>query len=282
MSPRDERSRGENHEYIDLHGQHPYEMDFSLDQSAENPFWYPDDATSTDTAWRYMDLAKFISILQRGSLWFSHHSKFKDPYDGRYSEITAEEIRSDYDELGLETPDSIDEEGTLGYDNYVSCWNIKEEQSAALWNMYFEGDVGVAIKTTIGNLKSSVVSEDDLDHDFNFMSGKVKYCSMENEPRGYYGPIFSKRPMFDFENEYRMVFTASHSQHEGRSEDQSTLSSNGIPVPVDVELLIDEVYISPRSGGYVESVVENLRDESEFDFDIRQSSLFTHPQDAGE
>lgn len=282
MSPRDERSRGENHEYIDLHGQHPYEMDFSLDQSAENPFWHPDDATSTDTAWRYMDLAKFISILQRGSLWFSHHSTFKDPYDGRYSEITAEEIRSDYDELGLETPASIDEEATLGYDNYVSCWNIKEEQSAALWNMYFEGDVGVAIKTTIGDLKSSVVSEDDLDHDFNFMSGMVDYSSMENEPRGYYGPIFSKRPMFDFENEYRMVFTASHSQHEEQTENQSTLSSNGIPVPVDVELLIDEVYISPLSGGYVESVVEKLRDESEYNFDIRQSSLFTHPQDAVE
>jgi hypothetical protein len=282
MAPRDSRSRAENHEYIDQHGQHPYEMDFDMEPPADNPFWFPDNPPSTATAWRYMDLAKFISILQTNSLWFSHHSNFEDPYDGRYSEVTVDQIRSDYDELGLDTPDSIDEDSTLDYDNYVSCWNIKEEQSVALWDMYFDGEVGVVIKTTVNALVNSVASEDDLSHSFNFMSGKVEYCSVENEPRGYYGPIFSKRPIFDFENEYRMVFTASRSQSEDTLEDRSTSSSKGIPVPVDVEALVDEVYVSPKAGGYVRSVIENLADDYELDIDIRQSSLFTHPHDSDE
>jgi len=272
MMPSEDRTNPENHEYINRQKQSIHEFDMNTDPPDESPFWYPDEGDLTDTAWRYMDLAKFISILQTGSLWFSHHSNFEDPYDGRYSEITAEEIRSDYDELGLDISDTADGDRTFGTENYVSCWNIKEEQSVALWKMYFEGDVGVAIKTTKEDLISSVPPELGLAHKFSLVSGEVVYRKVDDEPRGYYGPIFSKRPIFDFENEFRMVYSTFNSQ----------LSNNGISVPVNVESLIDEVYVHPMSGSYVKGIVEDLGDKYDFDFDVKKSSLFTHPHDEDE
>lgn len=282
MAPSGDRIRPENHSYIDQHPQNPSEIDFESDQLDADPFWFPDDANSTDTAWRYMGLAKFISILQTDSLWFSHHSKFEDPYDGIYSDSTNEAIISDYNELGLDIPHTNDENRTFGFENYVSCWNVKEEQSAALWEIYPDGKTGIAIKTTIEDLKNATETEINLPYEFNFMSGKVVYRSINDESRGHYGPVFTKRPMFDFENEYRMVFTASESQHAELSEDYTELPSKGIPVSTNLELLIDEVYVSPRSSNYVKTVVKNLRDDFGFGFDVKQSSLFTHPHSDNE
>lgn len=277
MVPPGDRTRPENHPYIDLHEQHPHERDVKLDSSAENPFWYPpDDVDSTDTVWRYMDLAKFISILQTRSVWFSHHSNFDDPYEGRYSEFTAENIRSEYDELGLSIPDSLSEDSTIGYENYVSCWNLNNDQSVALWNMYIDGENGVAIKSTIGDLESSVGTPVDSPYDYNYISGKVVYRSEEKEPRGFYAPIFTKRPIYSFETEYRMIFTSTESQYVGSDENHSKLPTNGVSVSVDIEELIDDVYISPSAGGYVKNVVENLTEN--FDFNVQKSSLFSNPQ----
>ena len=284
MTGHDRSPTPEDEEYIDRHEKHPYEYDFDTNPPTDDPYWYPEKPNSSDTVWRYMDLAKFISILQNDALWFSHHSNFDDPYDGKYSEKTIEKIKEDYGELGLDPPSSIDEDSDLSYYNYVSCWNIKDEQSVGLWNMYFKGEIGVAIKTSIEKLEDAV-SEPNVDfRGYSTMSGKVDYCSVDDEPRGYYGPIFSKRPIFDFENEFRIVFSTLSSQDGNETDDESSLSTKGIPVSVDVDTLIDEVYVSPEAGGYVKQVLEDLKDcsEIEFNFTITQSALFSHPQTESE
>ncbi len=37
--------------------------------------------------WRYMDLAKFISIMSNKSLYFTSFSKFDDPYECYLPEV---------------------------------------------------------------------------------------------------------------------------------------------------------------------------------------------------
>lgn len=265
--------------YIDMHDPHPSEVRDEMEDALRDGTrgWYPEDAEDDTSIWRYMDLGKFLSLIQTTQLWFSHTSKFDDPYEGRYSKEVAEEIQQE--KLGIE---ETSEEDTGFFieddaDDYVTCWNRKENQSVALWELYNEGNNGVAIKTTVGGLKRSIVElpEDEIDHQMEF--GKVKYHVTGEEPRGYYAPIFTKRDIFEFEKEYRAVLTVFDSLDDVDIEDVKFVPDVGISLEVELNDLINEVYISPGASSYLVDVVERLQSDYGLDFSIEKSTVFDHP-----
>lgn len=264
--------------YIDMHEPHPSEVRDEMEDALRDGTsgWYPEDEEDDTPIWRYMDLGKFLSLIQTTQLWFSHTSKFDDPYEGRYSKEAAEEIQRE--KLGIE---ELSEEDTGFFmeddaDDYVSCWNRKENQSVALWELYNEGNDGVAIKTTVDKLKRSVgLPEDEIDHQMEF--GKVKYHVTGDEPRGYYAPIFTKRDIFEFEKEYRAVLTVFDPLGDVDIEGVKIVPDVGIGLEVDLNTLINEVHISPGASSYVVDVVERLQRDYGPDFSIEKSTVFDHP-----
>ena len=265
--------------YIDMDDPHPTEVRDEMEETLRDGTkgWYPEDAEDDTSIWRYMDLGKFLSLIQTSQLWFPHTSKFDDPYEGRYSKEVAEEFQRE--KWGIEEPSAEDTEYFIedDADDYVSCWNRKESQSAALWELYNNGSNGVAIKTTVGELKRSIVVEPIDDLDFEIQFGKVKYHVTGDEPWGYYAPIFSKRDIFEFEKEYRAVLTV-FGTHDGVDIDGVKIMPGvGIGLGVDLNMLINEVYISPGAGSYLEDVIERLRSDYEPDFSIEKSTVFDHP-----
>lgn len=265
--------------YIDMHDPNPSEVRDEMEDTLRDGTrgWYPEDVEEDTTIWRYMDLGKFLSLIQTSKLWFSHTSKFDDPYEGRYSKEVAEEIQRD--KWGIENPSEEDSEFFIedDADDYVSCWNRKGSQSVALWELYNKGSNGVAIKTTVGELKSAIVGlpEDEIDYQIEF--GKVKYHVAGDEPRGYYAPIFTKRDIFEFEKEYRAVLTVFDSLDRVDIEDMKIVPDAGIGLRVELNTLINEVYISPGASSYLEDVIERLRGDYEPDFLIEKSTVFDHP-----
>jgi hypothetical protein len=265
--------------YIDVNDPHPFEVRDNIEDTLRDGTigWYPEDAEDDTPIWRYMDLGKFLSLIQTSQLWFSHTSKFDDPYEGRYSKEVAEDIQRE--KWGIEGPS----EGDTGFfiednaDDYVSCWNRKESQSVALWELYNEGSNGVAVKSTVEGLKSSLVElpEDEIEYQIEF--GKVKYHVAGGEPRGYYAPIFTKRDIFEFEKEYRAVMTVFNSLDSVDIEGVKIVPEAGIGLKVDLNTLIDEVYISPGAGSYLEDVIERLQTDYGPDFSIEKSTVFDHP-----
>lgn len=265
--------------YIDTHDPNPAEVRDEIEETLRDGTrgWYPEEAENDTAIWRYMDLGKFLSLIQTSQLWFSHTSKFDDPYEGRYSKEAAEDIQRE--KLGIEEPSEED----TGFfmeddaDDYVSCWNRKENQSVGLWELYNEGNNGVAIKTTVGELKRSVdvLPEDEIDHQMEF--GKVKYHVTGDEPQGYYAPIFTKRDIFEFEKEYRAVLTVFDSPDDVDIEGAKIVPEVGIGLEVDPNTLINGVYISPSASSYLVDVVERLRSDYGPDFSIEKSTVFDHP-----
>ena len=266
-------------EYIDRGDPHAYEVRDELEDDLRDGTseWYPTDADGSTTIWRYMDLGKFVSLIQSNQLWFSHRSNFEDPYEGRYSKEVAEEIQRE--KWNIEEPN--DEDSAYFIDNdlddYVSCWNMKESQSAALWKMYVEGDNGVAIKSTVDQLGEAInwFSDSEFDQDIEF--GKVEYHVTGEEPRGRYAPIFTKRDIFDFEQEYRVVLTSYESLNDVEIDGVKIIDGVGIGVNIDLDHLIDDVYISPSAGGYLRDVVERLQSDYGPDYSIEQSTVYDHP-----
>jgi len=262
-----------------MHEPNPGEVRDDLEQDFRERAteWYPSEADSDTVIWRYMDLGKFISLIQNDQIWFANKSMFDDPYEGRYSKSAVENMlreRWNFDSIS---------EGDLeffvenGYDPYVSCWNMKETQSVALWKLYTEGNDGVAIKSTVGALKEAITwfSEEELSCQIE--SGKVKYHITGDEPAGYYAPIFTKRDIYEFESEYRIVLTPSQSLEGVDIQGTKIKPGIGIGVEIDTDELVDEVYISPSASGYMKEVVENLRAEFGPDYSIERSTINDHP-----
>jgi len=94
--------------------------------------------------WRYLDLARFLDILDSSTLCFSRIDKFEDTYEG-YVPVNGNYL-SRFSHV-------------LDYVNkfqYANCWHINESESAALWKLYSDSNNSVAIQSTVGRLKNSL------------------------------------------------------------------------------------------------------------------------------
>ena len=47
--------------------------------------------------WRFIDFSKFVSMLINNSLYFSGLKNMKDRFEGRYSNITLEKMKKDFE-----------------------------------------------------------------------------------------------------------------------------------------------------------------------------------------
>lgn len=264
--------------YIDVHAPNPSEVrDEMHDNRREGTKgWYPVKPDDDTPIWRYMGLGKFASLIQTSQLWFSHTSKFDDPYEGRYSKQAAEEVIRERwgGEFSEEDTEYFMERDA---DDYASCWNIKHNQSVALWKLYIEGNNGVAIKSTVGELRRAVdrLSDQQIEHRMEF--GKVNYHITGDEPMGYYAPVFTKREIFEFESEYRAVLTVFQSLEDVEIDGVKIKPNVGIGMKIDLDTLINEIYISPGASGYLREVVECLLKDHEQEFPIEKSTVFDHP-----
>ena len=248
------------------------------------PYEIPPDNSSL---WRYMDLAKFVSLLRDRSIYFAradhlgdswegakgaqsnkttwdtHYLHFfqeaiRNPPEGYVCEKSEEEIDAEAKRLlvQLEAGGSIDLRTT-----YVSCWHENETESEALWRLYCPPPTaGIAIRTTFADLKQ--VFGDDL----SISIGRVKYVDFRTQFAGVNDAIFRKRKSLQHEQEVRAVIRE-------RLVDERT----GLSLRVDLPALIKEIVVSPFSPAWLESIVSDLLLRYDVPVSIRTSELLSQP-----
>lgn len=124
--------------------------------------------------WRYMDLAKFLSLLDESSLYFTRIDHFNDSYEGALGVATNEDAwikmemqrRAPFVNL-KEFDDGSNDEEKAKYEfdryrrtirkwrlnNYISCWHQSDVESEAMWQLYSrDTQQGIAIQTTFERL----------------------------------------------------------------------------------------------------------------------------------
>ncbi|MEK8082284.1 DUF2971 domain-containing protein [Pseudomonas sp. XK-1] len=129
----------------------------------------------------------------------------------------------------------------------VNCWHYNLSESEAMWKLYSENGKGLAIKTSIASLKSSIES---IEQDLLVHIGRVKYLDFYDEnitPKdcvtdGHLSPLL-KRASFSHENEIRL-FTVPDIEYESLHEFEPTAKS----VKISTNKLIEQIYISPYAG----------------------------------
>src|SRR5262249_35734789 len=95
---------------------------------------------------------------------------------------------------------------------FISCWNLSDEESAALWGLYVPPSGGVAIRSSYRRLTECFGPLDPQPTDGDGVQliyiGRVAYMNYETTwmPEGNaFWPYLHKRHSFSFENEIRAL-----------------------------------------------------------------------------
>jgi len=301
--------------------------------------------------WRYMDLTKFLSMIQTSSLYFARPDTFDDPFEcaigsksmeerynlgmvypilcssakrkgidlpeniiewakERFSRQIVQKVNEEYNKLEeckkqevnlsefvnnileketqnfLEQlfPELLEEIKEKGVDNeilenvkkigktvkdqlgvkigdvFISCWYASDYESEAMWELYSTNCQGIAIQTTYQQLEDSFVGNP------NIIIGEVQYIDFSKRYADLRCPYWFKRKAFEHEKEVRAVYE-SHEDNDRK----------GINIKVDLDKLIENIYVSPLAEDYYVAVVNDITKKYEIHKNIKYSSLKDEP-----
>lgn len=216
----------------------------------------------SSTLWRYLDLEKLESMLEKNCLYFAAAKQFADRFEGSIShphiahrkKSQARMFGSDLDLIRRTEESTSKAFQELTRLAKVSCWHKNEGESAAMWELYLREGKGVAIKSTVGRLLDSL-GEYRVEQMFEpetVWLGSVKYINFDedNMKSGMLARFFYKRESFAHENELRAIISLRLAEEYGVS-----VPEDGILVPVDLKTLIEEIRVAPElDDSFVEEV----------------------------
>jgi hypothetical protein len=209
--------------------------------------------------WKYLDLSKFLDLLMSQKLFMSRSDKFEDQYEGTFSEPTYEEIKR----LSVNNPEFIQFYKSHREKVAISSWHINEYESFAMWQIFTQNSEGLAIQSTIGRLKKALVPENKFEQfigEVNYIDYKKEYIPFDD----MFFPFLFKRKSFQYEREVRVISDISSS---------NIIINDGLKIDVDINQLIEKIYIHPKSENWYKNLVIELVSKLDFDFTIEKSDL---------
>ncbi len=192
--------------------------------------------------WRYMDFQKFQYLIQQSNLYSARIDRFTQQEELSVTEKDAYNYRLSYEELL-----SVCERDNKRY--FVNCWSIADKDESFMWDKFVQGD-GIAIKTTIGSLIRSDMS------DKNIYISPVQYLDYSQDSvlslpeLNAFWIVVSKPDRFKEEHELRLFY------HE------DSLNVDHIDIPVCLKTLVQEVRISPYRNDGFSNMVQSILDKA--------------------
>lgn len=236
--------------------------------------------------WRYVDFPKFVSLLDSRKLFFTRADKFEDKFEGArgfnfhkeaiYSSLkpdlklkaicglrknginnpTEDEIEF---EIKKETNLLLESQQRKREEYFVSCWHANDMESEAMWKLYISAkNQGVAIQTTMERLCYSI-------NDSKFEIGEINYISFQEPLDVDCTPVWYKRLAFQHEREVRAIIN------------EPGASSVGKAIDVDIDMLIEKVYVSPSAPTWFANLVEGIIIKYGLKKKVKHSTLDEEP-----
>ncbi|WP_261385004.1 DUF2971 domain-containing protein [Haloarcula hispanica] len=265
----------------------------------ERKFWSPTIPSDDTPIWRYRDLAQFLSILEKESLWFNRADLFSDSFEGSYSKANVETRQFRYEQSQI--PERVIETISttakkFRKTTYLNCWHANTHESAAMWDLYLPADKGIAIKSTVGRFREAINKEDnnakiEEDTDDEKMGefdkilkiGNVNYIDYSSQlipENNTYAPVYHKRKSYEHEREFRAAFSKFGDMLElqgGLRPEADFATAPGQSVDIDVNKLIKSVYVAPSAPDWFFDVLESVTDRYEIEINPQKSDLDEDP-----
>jgi len=236
--------------------------------------------------WRYADIPRYLDLLLKRQLFFSRADKFEDPFEGKYNKPSSEKsLKSNLKKMPeeLTTKENIDQakqqidelkeqQNEKRTEVAVSSWHINKDENFAMWKIYAKGSYGIALQTTYERLKRGFDVTDKP-----IYIGKVIYYDESCDPipfnKNSFVPFLRKRLVYKYENEVRCCYALSHGRDEKFTWQQQDVY-NGVFIPVDLDTMIERIYISPYSPKWIRDIVEGINAKFNFNKEIVHSKVF--------
>ncbi len=251
--------------------------------------WEPDRRCEPgQKLWRYMDLAKFLALLEDRALYFARADKLGDPFEGAAGiaerqpvwdkyykdffrramldpppgngvQMSEADLEANAERLLREMRGAMEHERQRAFAN---CWHANSVESEALWRLYCPPpQAGVVIQTTVEALEAS------LGLDVSARIGHVHYRDFKTGFAGPYERIFTKRKSLSHEAEVRAVF-------ERQSMKEPPV---GMLMPVDLAELVHAVVPSPFAPSWLGDLIAKTLTRHGLDLPLCGSELLAEP-----
>jgi hypothetical protein len=226
----------------------------------------------TAKLWRYMDFTKYVSLLSSRSLYFARADCFDDTFEGakglrknkkrwddHYADFFRKAIRNPPEGYKFEMTDAEVEaqvsrllrDMETGGEyfrkrNYVSCWHESAHESEAMWRLYSSFlPNAVVVRSTHDALYRSLGRNPDI------KIGRVQYIDLKTN---YAGVNEVRALTLDFQ-----------------------CTGSGKLVPCDLSVLIEEVFVSPKSPNWFVALVNDINGKYELDLKVSTSEMIEEP-----
>ena len=243
--------------------------------------------------WRYTDLAKLLSLLDRNALFFPRVDKLEDPFEGFFPRSSAAVSVGKMSPMELKTALKSEDENLISVTRqngqmlrdfsklqreltFVNSWHCQEYESAAMWSQYLRTQEGIAIQSTYQRLCQCVSDYKD----FDIFIGLVSYrdYDVDSMPEGNsLVPVMSKRRSFEHERELRALIWTLQYGKNGWGPDNKFKSVSGLYVPISITNLIERIYVAPTAPVWVLELLESLIKRYGLSIPVCQSSLAETP-----
>jgi hypothetical protein len=204
------------------------------------------------SVWRYMPLAKFISLVQTETLFLSRLDLMADPHEAANPVLLLDQ-RSELNRFSgspaLYNTLMSEHSRRARLATFVNCWALSEFESEALWKLFAVDGDGIAINTTYQALVDTIEPDDEL------YLGSITYIDYEKEsfPDGEpMYPVMHKRNSFCHEHEVRLV------KHFPQYLDASSAPPPGVSVSINIDALIKRLYVSPYCPKWYYETVKGI------------------------
>ena len=225
--------------------------------------------------WRYMNLPKFIRLLQSRALYLARADTLGDPFEGSLTEINrlANEdmitrILADSD--GRHTRGDLRNmlrHGNITIRNftYVSCWYSGETENAIMWRAYGADSCGVVVQSTYDKLRDNLPGPERQGTDSTYI-GCIKYLDYHGndwiDPGGNaFSPYIHKRREFEGEREVRIISQVIPAR------------GMGIMIPIDPDKIIDDIRAYPGAPMWIREMLTGLVRGYGLQLDVSPSRL---------
>jgi hypothetical protein len=240
--------------------------------------------------WRYMDFAKFVSLLEDRALFFARADRLGDPFEGSFPRTNIDMrpvwYKEMIDKMG-EGKFSVTLEGgckrmplleTLPFLHawfcqwtFVNCWHINDFESAAMWRLYALSNQAIALQSTYERLRGCLPE--------SVFTGQIQYLNYEADvipESNLMWPFVHKRLSFSHEQELRALIQEIPGE-SGSLAIGKPNSAEGKLVPVDLNSLVGSIYVAPSAPAWYADLTRKIIARYGLSKDVWQSALDARP-----
>jgi len=236
----------------------------------------PSQSDKEVVLWRYLDLAKLITLISERKLYLIRSDAFRDKHEGSVTDPMIRTLKKQFAGKPFNLVTLSNFRKKLKESTFISCWCMAAE-SEAMWKLYCDEKYGVAITATYQDIEAALP-------DSSFRMAPVRYLDYKNEgfPQDNYSyPFFHKRLAFSHEKEVRIVRIATdqlddgsmpasfsnpptdaqRQQHQGELKRKALLRAErgmGISIELDVINTIREIVVHPDAPDWYFTVVKEV------------------------